>query len=421
MAAVTELEKMIKASQKALEDASTEIGVVRDGEDEEFSKEMEQLEAEEKQRTAERERRAQERKQEGKSQNMICLQKAIKDSAGLLLDARKKLEEELEDQISQAKDDEKRRCYQDMEHQISNAATSFDKDIAKARRDWEKAKPAAAAVDAKVSRVEAQYRALLETKGDDVAGERGSREGGLPSSTIGVVKSITTENKRKAAEAQLLSLSMLCDHHEPKSETTDDAFQTQTDPLHGKTFEEWIILAKGVTGLSDALYSEPTESPYFENNERMHASIGPSVKEYVRDKRHRLLEQWTQLAEEYEVRKRLYEKQQRKLTKKAQRGSISVAGRKSILGNNADGERPGFERVGAILESSSRPSNNPYRRARRGNEVRSEYEQDLIIAEIAAKEAMEKRITHGSSKLPRQICRLERVSVMNTLVVSPRL
>jgi hypothetical protein len=299
MAAITELERTIKGSQKALEDASEELGVVRDTEDEQFRNEIEQLEAEEKQGIAEREQRTLEREEEEKRLRATGLQKAIKDGAGFLMEARKKLEEELEEQVAQAKEDEKNRCYQDMENQISNAAACFDKDIAKARCDWEKTKTAAQTVDAKVSQVETQYRTLLEAKGGDVVGVRGSRERSIPLSTTGVVFSITAENKRKAAEAQLLSLSMLCDSYEPRPETTDDVFQTKTDPLHGKTFEEWNILAKGVTGLSDALYSEPTESPYFENNERTHASIGSSVKEYVRDKQLRLLEHWTQLAEEY--------------------------------------------------------------------------------------------------------------------------
>jgi hypothetical protein len=112
------------------------------------------------------------------------------------------------------------------------------------------------------------------------------------------------------------------------------------------------------------------------------------------------------LAEEYEVRKRLYEKQQRKLAKKAQR--VSVTSRKSIMGKK-EKEKPD-NKGSNNLEQGGRSTNNPYRRARRGNEVRSEYEQEQIIAEIAAREAMEKRISHGGSKIPRQECPLERVS-----------
>jgi hypothetical protein len=51
-------------------------------------------------------------------------------------------------------------------------------------------------------------------------------------------------------------------------------------------------------------------------------------------------------------------------------------------------------------------SSNPYRRARG---VRSEYEQEQIIAELAAKEAMEKRIAFGGCKPTPQIHTLEKV------------
>ena len=411
MTAVTELEKMIKETQKAMEDASKEIEDVRGEEEEEFRKEKEQFEARESQRAAEREKKVTEQKQEEENLKKIGLQKAIEDSKGLVLDARKKLQEELVDQISQAKDDEKTRCYEDMESQMSTATSAFDKEITRARRDLEKAKTAAQTIESNVGAVATQYKALMETKDDKMQRQR-AREGGALSSVAGVVSSITAENKRKAAEAQMLSLSMLCGNQQTDPKPSNMTSETQ-DPLYGKCFEEWNVLTKRVTGLSDALYSEPAESPYYKHNEKTHGAIGPCVKEYIRDKQRRLLNQWTELAEEYEVRKRLYEKQQKKLTKKSQRGSVTVSGRKSILGNKNEGERPVFDRADGILEPSSRErSNNPYRRARRGNEVRSEYEQDLIIAEIAAKEAMEKRIAHGSSKVPRQLCRLERVRLI---------
>jgi hypothetical protein len=132
----------------------------------------------------------------------------------------------------------------------------------------------------------------------------------------------------------------------------------------------------------------------------------------------RLVNYWTELAEEYEVRKLLYDKQQSKLAKKGKQRGVSVSSRKSILEKTS--ERSSVDAGGVILESG-RSSNNPYRRARRGNEVRSEYEQEQIIAEITAKEAMEKRIKHGGSKLPRQICRLERVRrILNPETVCSR-
>ena len=74
----------------------------------------------------------------------------------------------------------------------------------------------------------------------------------------------------------------------------------------------------------------------------------------------------------------------------------------------------------SLLNSIMRNSGNQYRRPRRGaclgswnssirsDIVRSDYEQEQIIAELTAKETMEKRITQGGSKLPRQQCALEK-------------
>jgi hypothetical protein len=416
MSAVTEIEKLLKESQKECESFSEEKKEALREEEEELRQDAERAVEEAKQRNIERQRKVEERKRQEEELKASGLQKTIEESKELLLEAKKKLEEELEEEISQAKEDEKKRCYEEMESQISQAAESFDKDIAKARRDLEKAKSVAQKVEAKAASVESDYKSLLESEeADDGKKQKDSVLGG-PSITTDLVASITAENKRRAAEAQIMSLSMVCDDLQPEMEAysaTQELLESSTDPKHNKTFEEWSIMTKQVTGLTDALYTEPSESPYFQQNERTHALIGPTVKEYVRDKQTRLLDHWTLLAEEYEVRKRLYEKQQKKLARKGnQRGSISIAGRKSILGNKESSQRTGLERGGNILESTAR-SNNPYRRARRGNEVRSEYEQEQIIAEIAAKEAMEKRITHGGSKLPRQICRLERVSCIH--------
>ena len=63
--------------------------------------------------------------------------------------------------------------------------------------------------------------------------------------------------------------------------------------------------------------------------------------------------------------------------------------------------------------------NNPYRRPRRGinsgDVIRSDYEMEQMIAEMAAKEAMEKRIREGGCSLPRQRCLVENVSVCSML------
>jgi hypothetical protein len=421
MKAVAELDKKIKEAQKVSDQAAEERKHMLKEEEAEQEREVKRSEENEKRKKEERDRQEEEQKEQEKELRVCGLQKAIEDQQGLFDEARKKAEEELADLIQQAQDDEKKRCVVDMASQIERAAETFDKDIAKARRDLEKAKKSALDVEAKVASVEEEYKSMLEgeeTRAEDK--QRGLSQGGAPN-MANLIASINADNKRRAAESQMLSMAMLPGDTDEYDRSPDEAhcqLEPTTNPKHKKTTEEWSAMAKQVTGLADALYSDPSDAPYYEHNEHAHSIIGPSVKEYIRDKRMRLVNYWTELAEEYEVRKLLYDKQQSKLAKKGKQRGVSVSSRKSILEKTS--ERSSVDAGGVILESG-RSSNNPYRRARRGNEVRSEYEQEQIIAEITAKEAMEKRIKHGGSKLPRQICRLERVRrILNPETVCSR-
>jgi hypothetical protein len=415
MTAVEELDKQIKEAQKQVDDVTEER---KQSLEVEKGFAMQRLKDEEKQKHAESDRKKEARKMKDAILQEEGLKKAIEDSKGLFENARKIAEAELEEEIQHAKDEEMKRCVDDMESQIASASGGFDKDIAKVRREMEKARNALAKLDAKMATLEIEYKALTADEAAQTeAVKREASSSGGPPDVVSMIASIKAQNKRRAAEAHLLALSMASEEVDdimsPEFEhATQALLGNRTDPKYRKTAEEWSKLTRQVTGLADALYSEPSEAPFYEHNERTHARLGPSIKEYIRDKNRRLLEHWTELAQEYSVRRHLYDKQQSKKAKKIKRGSVSVGGRKSILGvaDKTGLERGGTERGSNVLESGGRSSNNPYRRARRGNEVRSEYEQEQIIAEIAAKEAMEKRITHGGSKLPRQICHLERVS-----------
>jgi hypothetical protein len=321
---------------------------------------------------------------------------------------RKHLEESFGGQLRKAKEEEKARCDDALELRVSEMNVNFDESVAKARRHFNKSKTSAQKVSKKLAAAEIVYKTIVEKEENSKKKKRSSQKGFVPVETV--VETITADNQRKAKEAHMLGFSISdpgqnLNYLQQGSNEVENQLKETTDPRYNKTFEEWSVMAMQVNGISDALYSEPSESPYYEQNERNHACVGPLVKEYMRDKKRRLTEHWTVLAEEYEVRKRLYEKQQRRPAKKA-RGSFRVTSRPSIISSNKEKKERIEEKP---QEPASRSSNNPYRRARRGNEVRSEYEQEQIIAEIAAKEAMEKRISHGGSRIPRQICPLERV------------
>jgi hypothetical protein len=414
MSAVTEIEKLIKKLQKDSDALVEKKQSTLGDEENEREEEVKRLAEEKLMKKLDQERLAEEEKRKGETRRAAGLKEALEGNEDLFLKAKARLEKDFHESLSQAKDDERKRFIEEGEGQVSKAASSFDKDIAKAQRDLEKAKAAFQKVELKVSSAESEYQSLLRSEDEEGETKEPSTE---PISTISkLIQSITSNNKRCSAEAKMFSFSLVSDSSWMNSET-ETSLQTATDPKYYRANEEWSDLAARVSSLDEALYSDPSEAPYFEHSEKRHSIFGPAVKEVVRDRQQRLLDQWTQLAEEYEVRKRLYEKQQKKLAKRGQqRGSISVAGRSSILGDKKTNESSGIDRGSNFLESTGRTSNNPYRRARRGNEVRSEYEQEQIIAEIAAKEAMEKRITHGGCKLPRQICRLERVSGLLSLM-----
>jgi hypothetical protein len=415
MSAVTKIEKLIKEAQKELEMYEEEKKEAQKEEAEAEELEKKSLVEVEVQRIKEEEKRLQEEKKRHKELKTVGLQKALDENQDQLNMARKKFEAECEQKVQRAKEDETLLHEEDLDARISNAEKDFDRDITKARISVDKAQSSATRVEGKLAAAQSQHESLLENvqgggekqKGEDISSKIAPPgAGSLPN----LVEQIMADNNRKAREAQIVTFSMISENDQPIGDETFMDSGGPRDPQLEKSCEEWSVLTKQVTGLADALYSEPSAMPYYQQNERSHSLLGPAVKEYIRDQQKQLVEEWTVLAEEYEVRKRLYEKQQRKLAKKAQRSSVAVS-RQSILAGvkESTGVGQGIDR-GNILESGSRTSNNPYRRARRGNEVRSEYEQEQIIAEIAAKEAMEKRITHGGCKLPRQITRLERVS-----------
>jgi hypothetical protein len=413
MAAVAEIEKRIKQTEKESEENEDAINEARKEFEEKKMRKAKILEEEERQRQLAFEKREEEQRKEEEKMRKSSELEAEGQSKILFEEKKKKLEEVFERELSKAKDEEISRCDLTFEVELSEVSASLDKTVAKARRDLEKSKSAVQKINKKLTVAENGYKSLVESEEKKKKKRKKTAENENVSIET-VVESVTTENQRKAKEAQLLSLS-ISDPSAALGPDNDliysakDMLEDSKDPKYGKTFEEWSIRAKQVTGLSDALYSEPSETPFYEQIERNHELVGPSVKEYIRDNQRRLLEHWTVLAEEYEVRKRLYEKQQRKLAKKA-RGPLTMTSKRSITGSEkkeTPEEKP--------AEPAARSSNNPYRRARRGNEVRSEYEQEQIIAEIAAKEAMERRITHGGSKLPRQVCPLERVRIHNLL------
>lgn len=393
------------------------------------AKELERIEKEEQERVAaeariQEERDKEEEKERQKEEEETRLREEflqfMECKRQLLDEELEKEAKETENRIVRIQESDRLRKQQELDEQINVAASKFEKDLAKARRELNRAEQAATKAEVKVATVEAEYRAKKKEQ-EEITPPETEEEPKGPSVNE-IVSNVLAENQRRAAEAHL-SFPFAVSMEDPFANLIDANENTNlrglelaSDPKHNRTNLEWSILARQVTGPADALYTEPSEAPYFEQNERIHELIGPLVKEYIRDRQRRLSERWKDLAEEYVVRKQIYAKQinRSSVAKKSQR-SMSISSRKSIFGDKVSATGA------ASIVSGSRNSSNPYRRARRGNEVRSEYEQEQIIAEIAAKEAMEKRIAHGGSYIPRQIIPLEKVHLksINCCLIAP--
>lgn len=277
-----------------------------------------------------------------------------------------------------------------------DALESFDQNIDKIKRQIQKNTKEENQANAEVLQLESEFHSTLRnTSNNHVRHDLYAEVS---------VNAILADNRRKAKNSQKDSLFFIPD------QTTSDS-----NLVHGKTIDEWSRMARRVTGRADALYTEPSENPLFERNQSMHQQIAPLVKEYIRDNQRKLKQRWAELAEEYVVRKQLYDKKLRR--RGSTRESISGnskrgKGRASILGmNNQAVSSPSPE-----TPSTPGGGRTSGRRARRGGTatpgdvVRSEYEQEQIIAELTAKEALEKRIAHGGIRPPRQICKVENMS-----------
>ena len=388
--AIEKMDTKIKETQKELVEKQEEF-------DEKISEEKrakllaeEKVRAEAKLKEEEEQREEEDRRQKEDKARGAIVQKIFDERKRVFLDEEKKVENDLDERLRLAKQDEEKRLRIELEQQISLTNTAFDKDIAKARKDLDLAIQNASKVEAKLYEAELDYQNKLLSRESD----RESDDTLHPSDTVA---NIISENRRRAAQAHLSMFVVVSDDDETTVAVKKE-LETARDPVFGKTSAQWAKEAQNVTGIADALYSEPDETPYFDQNEKTHAAIAYLVKEYVRDKKDRLNKHWTELAEEAEFRRKAYEKQQKEAAKIAKQKHVFPA-RTSVIART----------VMPVLESTGgRSSNNPYRRARRGNEVRSEYEQEQIIAEIAAKEAMEKRIAFGGCPLPRQVGWLEK-------------
>jgi hypothetical protein len=329
-------------------------------------------------------------------------------------------EELLAAKMAQAKQDESLGLEAAIQKEVLEASEQINKDIVKGKREYERAILAASKSQTKAEAVQDEYQACKDKADEEVRNENVDKCG--PKAAVNpsdLVRSILAENQRKAAEGHLLSQSLaMWPWSNDPSETSPPA-NDWVDPVYHRSGAEWAQMTANVTGPGNALYTEPNQAPFYKHNEQTFQEIAPFLKERISLKKRKLEAHLCELAEEYDYRKRKYNKHQmlkkrRKNSTNSSRASLTVS-RQSILGGKTAAASTNTAAVSSAVSTSNilpgRASNNPYRRPRRGNEVRSEYEQEQVIAELAAKEAMDKRIAFGGCKPTPQIGRLERVRV----------
>eukprot|EP00970_Alexandrium_tamarense_P000293 scaffold32_cov190-Alexandrium_tamarense.AAC.11 len=213
-----------------------------------------------------------------------------------------------------------------------------------------------------------------------------------------LIGSILEQNQKTSAQSHLESMAAI-PYFPQSAEKENKSGNPVVKPDSEVSNEEWSNRARKVAGLHDALYVDPMDVPMFSENNQSFLKLAPYVKEGIRIKQKKLKSRWEDLAEQYLVRQQIYNEETGVNTETSERGGFfSLTGR-----INDQGEE--------IVHSVR--GNNPYRRPRRGvnpgDVIRSEYEQEQIIAEIAAKEAMEKRIKEGGCALPHQVGMVEKV------------
>ncbi|KAL7564227.1 hypothetical protein ACA910_021651 [Epithemia clementina (nom. ined.)] len=272
----------------------------------------------------------------------------------------------LQEKIEAMQSEVKHIVYEDMELQISAVSDDRDQDIHQARRNLERFSQAATKTTMKLSALESELR----TKREQAKKSSGHVK---PIETSDLVQTILEKNRKKAAEAHVTlfagTASENDDEKDPSNPVRDD-LETRKDPMEGKTSAEWAEMAQQVTGFADALYTQPCDAPYYAHNMETHKEMKLLVAEYVRSDQEKLNKEWVELATEYEYRRDVFSKKWKKQTSEAKNRNdgqsvTTLVPRQTVFPMlESGGGRP------AVQSSSS----NPYRRARRGNEVRTDYD-----------------------------------------------
>ena len=222
-----------------------------------------------------------------------------------------------------------------------------------------------------------------------------------------LVQSIIDKNQHVAMKAQLDSLASI--HVEDDEGAKEECVHNENKIIHKK----WNVLVREITGQANALYIDPKNSPFFDEHKERHVQLKDRITACVQKRKRKVWKRWEELVHEYFIRQKKYISESKHgFATFSSSSSHPDGGNFSIMGGFTSNETSN-----SSIFNNARSNANPYRRPRR--EARSEYEQEQIIAELNAKEAMERRISQGSCNLPRQLCELEQVNICNHIFEKP--
>ena len=369
---MAELEKKIKEKGKQATTTKKEVRVMEEQEKEErMRKEMDKIKEEERKAQEELDKKRQiEKEFEDRISERNQSVEAKKEELTQIFNARK---EDFEEKRRSGRS----KLENDCQAAIGDKVSRLKREIFTVREKVKEAQRTIQELD-ELAFQEANMAAMPEMIDEDGADTVPTMD--APGKMSSLISTVLAQNQRAASEAHHDSLTAIPYH--PQAEQGDEAISN----------EEWSNRARKVTGIHDALYTEPKDVPMFDGNNRSFLELAPYMKECIRIQNKKLKSRWEDLANQYVTRQAIY---------------------KEETGVDLESSGGYFSAVKPIeIDEPAPRGNNPYRRPRRGisqgDIVRSEYEQEQIIAELAAKEAMEKRIKEGGCALPRQQGVLER-------------
>ena len=190
-----------------------------------------------------------------------------------------------------------------------------------------------------------------------------------------LVEKITLINRKAAAASNESSLGAL-----PKEDTVLNGIDKLPEGFANNALD-WGLACRAVTGPSSALYSEPKKSPVFKSTADDYLELRVEVSKVVKNKQRKLFRRWEELATEYVDKQGKYEV--KRTTEEAKQKALADL-RNPVNTNPYSKGRPNRRSSAGDTEPQGGAPSSVV-----SDFASSEYEQEQIIKQLVAKEAMQ--------------------------------